>query len=138
VAPGVTGEDERQLATTPWGMEGAGRQGGVRDEALAGLVQRPGDGRRAPRARALAETRRALTGTALAPRAEGGIRQLEWVGNGVQALPLHDLAHGLRTAEDAGFLGLCEEGVSGREGVIGNVQFEGPHRGGSSHTLLQK
>jgi hypothetical protein len=87
-------------------MEGAGLQGVLIEEAIAVLFQLTGDLRRATRARAIDETRRALTGKTLDPLAEGGIRQLEGVGNGLKALPLHDLAHGLSTAEDAGFCGL--------------------------------
>jgi hypothetical protein len=56
----------------------------------------------------------------------------------VQTLPFHDVAHGLSTAEDAGFFRLFYEGVSGRERVIGKVQFEGPHLRVSSNKLLQK
>ena len=104
--PGFTGEDERQLATTPLGMEGAVLQGVLIDEAIEVLFQRAGDLRRATRARAIDETRRALTGKAIDPLAEGGIGKLECVGNGLKALPFHDLAHGLSTAEDAGFCGL--------------------------------
>ena len=48
------------------------------------------------------------------------------------------MVHGLGTAEDAGFFGLLYERVSGRERVIGEVQFEGPHRRVSSNKLLQK
>jgi hypothetical protein len=51
---------------------------------------------------------------------------------------LHNVADGLGTAEDAGFFGLLYERVSGRERVIGEVQFEGPHRRVSSNKLLQK
>jgi len=42
-------------------------------------------------------------------------------------LPLHNLAHGLGTAEEAGCFGLLDEGVSGRERISRKVQFEGPH-----------
>ncbi len=96
-------------------------QGVLIDEAIEVLFQLAGDFRRATRARAIDETRRALTGKAIDPLAEGGIGKLECVGNGLKALPFHDLAHGLSTAEDAGFCGLFYEGVSGRGRVIGKV-----------------
>jgi len=45
------------------------------------------------------------------PLAQGGVRKLEGVGDGLEALPFDDLAHGLGTAEDAGFPGLLYEGI---------------------------
>src|SRR4029434_10130312 len=48
------------------------------------------------------------------------------------------MAHGLGTAEDAGFCGLLEEGVEGRERIIRKVQCEGPHMRVSSNKILQK
>src|SRR4029434_1293233 len=48
------------------------------------------------------------------------------------------MAHGLGTAEDAGFCGLLEEGVEGRERIIRKVQCEGPHLRVSSNKILQK
>jgi hypothetical protein len=38
----------------------------------------------------------------MAPLAPGGIGNRERVGDGVQALPLHDVTPGLGTADDAG------------------------------------
>jgi hypothetical protein len=72
------------------------------------------------------------------PLAQGGICQLAGVGDGVEALPFDDRAHGWGMAEDAGFPGLLDEGISGRERVIGKVQCEGPPRGVSSNKILQK
>ena len=72
------------------------------------------------------------------PFAQGRIRQLERVGNGLEALPFDNGAHGLGTAEDAGFPGLLYEGISSRERGIGKVQFEGPHMRVSNNKLLQK
>jgi hypothetical protein len=40
------------------------------------------------------------------PLAQGGIGKLERVGDGLEALPFHDIAYGLGTAEDAGFFRL--------------------------------
>jgi hypothetical protein len=37
----------------------------------------------------------------------------------LQALPFDDLAHGLGTAEDTCLSGLCQERISGGQGVIG-------------------
>jgi hypothetical protein len=47
----------------------------------------------------------------MAPLAQGGIGELERVGDRLQALPFDDLAYGLGTAKDAGFSGLLDEGI---------------------------
>jgi len=39
------------------------------------------------------QARRALVRKAMDPRAQGGIGKLERVGDGLQALPFHDVAH---------------------------------------------
>ena len=79
------------------------RQGVLIDEAIEVLCQRAGDLRRSPRARAIDSALGALTGKAIDPLAQGGIRQLERVRDGVQTLALHDVAHGWGTAKDASF-----------------------------------
>lgn len=60
-----------------------------------------------------------LAGKTMDPLAESGIGTGEGVRDGVQTLSFHDMAHGLGTAEDAGFFGLLDEGVQGRERIIG-------------------
>ena len=72
------------------------------------------------------------------PFPERGIREVQRVGDGLEALALDDLAHGLGTAEDTGFLRLFEKGISGGEGFIRKVKFEGPHCGGLQKKVLQK
>jgi hypothetical protein len=74
----------------------------------------------------------------MAPLAQGGLGKLERVGDGGQALPWHDVTHGVGTAEDAGCLRLLSERVEGRQGVIGKVQREGAHTGGLHNKVLQK
>jgi len=85
------------------------------------LCQRTGKFGRSTRARAVDEAWRALVGKAMDPCAQGRIGKLEGVGNRLEALPFDDVAHGLSTAEDARFLGLLDEGISGRERVLGKV-----------------
>ena len=114
------------------------RQGVLIDEAMEWLFQRARDCRRSPRARAIDQALDPLAGKTMDPLAESGIGQGEGVRDGLQTLSFHDVAHGLGTAEDAGFLGLLYEGVSGRERVIGKVEFEGPHMRVSSNNILQK
>jgi len=113
-------------------------QGVLVDEAIEVLFQRTGDFGRSPGAGAIPQPPRALGGKAMDPLAEGGIGKGEGVRDGLQALAFDDLAHGLGTAEDAGFPGLLYEDISSRESVIGKVQFEGPHLGVSSNKILQK
>ena len=56
----------------------------------------------------------------------------------MQAVSFADLAHGLSTAEDAGLLGLLEEGLQGGEGLLGKMEFEGPQSEGLQQKLRQK
>jgi len=77
-------------------------------------------------------------GKAMDPLAQRGIGKVQRVGDRLEAVALDDLTHGLGTAEDAGRLGLLEEGIQGRESLIGKVEFEGPHSGGLQEKLLQK
>jgi hypothetical protein len=81
------------------------------DEAIEVLFQRAGDFGRSTRAGAIDSTLRALAGKAIDPFAQGGIRKLERVRDGLQTLSLHDVAHGLGTAKDTSFFGLLDEGV---------------------------
>jgi len=108
---GLLGSDGGELATAPLGVEGAMLQGVLVDEAIEVLFQRTGDFGRSPGAGAIPQPPRALGGKAMDPRAEGGIGKGEGVRDGVQALAFDDLAHGLGTAEDAGFPGLLYEGI---------------------------
>src|SRR5262249_27110277 len=78
-----------------------------------------------------------LVGKAVAPRTEGGRGKGERGRDGLQALAFADLAHGLGPAADAGFPGLLDEGIAGRQSVMGKGQFAGPPLRGSSHTLRQ-
>ena len=101
VDPGLLGQHRSQLATTPLGMDGAMVQGVLIDQAIEGLFQYARDF-----GRAIDQTLCALAGKAIAPLPQGGIRKLERVRDGLPTLPFHDVAHGLGTAEDAGFFGL--------------------------------
>ena len=73
------------------------------NEAIEVRLQLAGEFGRSTRARAIHQTRRALAGKAIDPLAEGGIGKGEGVRDSLQALPFHDLAHGLGTAKDARF-----------------------------------
>src|SRR5262245_46218287 len=113
-------------------------QGVLIDEAIEVLFQLARDFRRSPRARAIDQALDSLASKTIDPLAESGIGKGESVRDGLQTLPFHDVAHGLGTAEDASFFGLLDEGVQGRERVIGKVQFEGPHLRVSRNKILQK
>src|SRR5512145_3296792 len=92
----------------------------------------------APGAWAVDETLRTLMRKTIDPLAQGRIGKLERVGDGLQTLPLDDVAHSLGTAEDAGVFGVLYEGVSGRHGGGGKTQFQSPHLRVSSNKLRQK
>ena len=111
-------------------MDGPVLQGVLIDEVIEIAFQFARDFGRSPRAWAIHQTLCAVAGKAVDPLAEGGIGKGEGVRDGLQALPCDDLTHDLGTAEDTGFPGLFDEGISGRERVIGQVQLEGPHMGG--------
>jgi hypothetical protein len=108
------------------------------DETIAGFCELAGKFGRSTRAWSTHQSRRALVRKAMAPLAHGGRGQLKRVGDGLEALPLDDVAHGLGTAKDTGVLGLLEERVERRKGVIGKVQLESLHTGGLHHKLLQQ
>ena len=86
-------------------------EGVLIDEAIEVLFQLAGDFGRSTGARAIHQALRALVGKAMDPLAQGGIRKLERVGDGLEALAFDDVAYGLGTAEDAGFFGLLHEGI---------------------------
>jgi hypothetical protein len=111
VAPDFTGEDGRQLATTPLGMAGAVLQGVLIDEAIEVLFQRARDFGRATGARAIPQALGPLLRKALHPFSESGIGQVEGRGDGVDLLTCHDLTDGLRPAKDPRLLGLLQDGL---------------------------
>jgi len=113
-------------------------QGVLIDEAIEVLFQCAGHLRGSTRPRAIHEALRTLMRKAMDPCAPGSIRQLERVRDVWPALAFDDLAYGLGTAEDACLFGLFQERISGGQGVIGKVQFEGPHTGGLQNKILQK
>ena len=113
-------------------------QGVLIDQAIEMLFQLAGHFGRSTRARAIHEALRTLIRKAMDPCAPGRIRQLERVRDVLHALAFDDIAYSLGTAEDACLFGLFQERLSGGQGVIGKVQFEGPHAGGLHNKVLQK
>ena len=113
-------------------------QGVLVDEAIEVLLQRAGHFGRATGAGAVDKARGAFMSKAIDPLAQRGIGKVQGVGDGLEAVAFDDLAHGLSTAEDAGLLGLLEEGLQGGEGLLGKMEFEGPHSEGLQEKLLQK
>jgi hypothetical protein len=119
-------------------MAGAVLEGVLVDEPIEVVRQRAGHFGWASGAGAIQQALDALVGKAMDPLAQRGIGKVQRVGHRLEAVPLDDLAHSLGTAEEASLLGLLEEGIQGRESLIGKVEFEGPHRGGLQEKLLQK
>jgi hypothetical protein len=87
-------------------MDRAMLEGVLIDEAIEVLFQLACHFRRSSRAWAIDQALDSLAGKTMDPRAERGIGKEEGVRDGLQTLPFHDVAHGLGTAEDAGFFGL--------------------------------
>jgi hypothetical protein len=135
---GLAGEHGGEFLTAPLRMAGAVLEGVLVDEPIEVVRQRAGHFGWATGAGAISQALDALAGEAMDPLAQRGIGKVQWVGHRLEALPLDDLAHGLGTAEDAGLLGLLEEGLQGGKSLIGKVEFEGPHSDGLQAKLLQE
>jgi hypothetical protein len=108
-------------------VERAVLQGVLIDEAIEVLFQFARHFGRSPGAGAIQQALGPLLRKALHPFAEGGIGQMERLGDGVDMVAGHDLPDRLRTAKDPRFLGLLEQGIEGRQRTIGKVAFEGTH-----------
>jgi hypothetical protein len=134
----LAGEHRGEFLTTPLGMAGAVLEGVLVDKPIEVVCQRTGYFGRATGAGAIHQALDSLVGEAMDPLAQRGIGKVQRVGHRLEAVPLDDGAHGLGTAEDAGLLGLLEDGIQGRESLVGKVECEGPHSGSLQKKLLQK
>ena len=110
----------------------------VVDETIEGMCQRTGHVGGATRAGAIRETLDPMVGKAMDPCAQRRIGQMEGVRDRWEAGPFDDFAYGLGTPEHTGLLGLFQESLSSRQGIIGKVEFEGPHRGGLQEKTTTK
>jgi hypothetical protein len=135
---GLAGENSGEFLTTPLGMAGAVLERVLVDEPIKVMCQRTGHFGWATGAGAIHQAVDPLVGEAMDPLAQRRIGKVQRVGDRLETVPLDDLAHGLGTAEEARFLRLLEEGIQGRECLIGKVEFEGPHRRGLQEKLLQQ
>ena len=124
--------------TTPLGMAGAVLERVLVDQAIEVLRQRTGHCGRATGAGAIHQALDPLVGEAMDPLAQRRIGKVQGVGDGLEAVAFDDVAHGLSTAEHTGLLGLLEEGLQGGEGLLGKVEFEGPHSSDLQNKILQK
>jgi len=93
------------------GIDRAVLEGVLVDETIEVLLQLASDFGGSAGARAVHQPRRALVGKAMDPLAQGGIRKLERVGDGLQALAFDDGAYGLSTAEEACLFGLLQKRI---------------------------
>jgi hypothetical protein len=135
---GLAGENRGEFLTAPLRMTGAVLEGVLVGEPIEVVRQRAGHFGGATGAGAISQALDALVGKAMDPLAQRGIGKVQRVGHRLETVSLDDFAHGLGTAENAGLLGLLEEGIQGGERLIGKVEFEGPHSGGLQEKLLQK
>ena len=99
------------------------------DETMEVLFQLAGDFGRSPGARAIPQALRPLLRKALHPFAEGGIGQMERLGDGLDMVAGHDLPDRLCPAKDPRCLGLLEQGIEGGQRLIRKVAFEGTPNG---------
>jgi hypothetical protein len=111
VDPGLLGEDGGKLLATPLGMDGAILQWVLIDEAIERLFQFTRHCGRSTGTGTTEQALGALVGKAMHPFAQGRIRQLEGVRDGLEASSFDDVVYGLGTAEDTGLLGPLQEGV---------------------------
>jgi hypothetical protein len=81
------------------------------DEPIKVVCQRTGHFGWATGAGAIHQALDTLVREAMDPLAQGGIGQVQRVGHRLEALAFDDLAPGLGTTEDPGFLGLLEIGI---------------------------
>jgi hypothetical protein len=81
------------------------------DKTIKVMRQCTGHFGRSTGARAIRETLDSLGSKAMDPFPERGIREVQRVGDGLEALAFDDLAHGLGTTEDPRFLRLLEIGI---------------------------
>jgi hypothetical protein len=95
------------------------------DEAVKGLVKGTSHFGWAARARASSQDLRSLLGNTLPPCAEGRLGKVQGRGDGADVGASAAFPDGLRTAKDAGLLGLLEHGISGRQCSIAPMAFEG-------------
>jgi hypothetical protein len=134
----LVGKNKGEFLTTPLGMAGAVLERVFVDESIKVVCQLAGHFGWATGAGAIHQALDPLVGEAMDPLAQRRIGKVQRVGYRLETVPLDDLAHGLGTAEDARFLRLLEEGIQGRECLIGKVEFESPHYRGLQEKLLQK
>jgi hypothetical protein len=92
-------------------MEGAVFQRVLINQAIEVLFQLARDFGWSTGARAVHQARHPLIGKAVDPFAEGRIRKLERVGDGLEPLAFDDLAHGLGTAKDPRLFRLFQEDI---------------------------
>jgi hypothetical protein len=127
LATGLLGQHRGACATTPRGRAGAMLEGGWIDQAMEGLCQRARDGGRWPGARSIQQALEPLRRKALPPFSEGGMGPGEGRGDGADMVACHDRTAGRRPAKDASLLGLLQDGLSGRQRMLGKVACEGAH-----------
>jgi hypothetical protein len=119
-------------------MAGAVLERVLVDETIEVVCQGTRDFGRSTGARAIHQPLGALVGKTIDPFPHGGVRKLERVGDGLEAVPFDDCAYGLGTPEHPGLLGLFQQCVSSGQGIIGKVESQGPHGGGLQEKLRQK
>ncbi len=99
------------------------------DEVIEVVRQCVGHFGRATGAGAIHQALDSLVGETMDPFTQRRIGKVQRVGDGLEALPFDNVAHGLGTPKHAGLPRLFHERISRGQGIIRKVEFEGPHRG---------
>ena len=107
--PGLAGEHGGKCLTTPLRMARAVLERVVVDEAIAVVRQCIGHLRRSTGAGATRQALDPVVGKAMDPCVQRGRGKVQRVRDGLESVPLDDVAHGLGTPEHTGLLGLFQE-----------------------------
>jgi hypothetical protein len=108
------------------------------DKTIEVLRQRTGHFGRATGSGAIGEPLDPLMGKAMDPFTQRRIGKVECVRDRLEAATLDDGAHGLSPPEHTGLLGLFQEAIYSGQGLLGKVEFEGPHKGISRKKYYKK
>ena len=134
--PSLLGQHGRECATAPLRGERAVLEWVLIDETVEGLCECARDFAWSPGTRPIHQACHALVGKALHPFAAGRIGKGASGGDRMDMVPSDDRTDGLGAAQDTGFPGLLEHGVSGGQRINAKMAFEGTHHsapGGSGY-----
>src|SRR6266446_8359545 len=137
MAPSLWGQHRGQFVATPLRIEGARLKSVVIDQAVEVLFQGTGPLGGTTGARAIHQARHALVGKAIDPCTEGGIGEVQRVGDRLETLPCDDGTYRLGTAECPGLFRLFSEGIEGGRASSGKCSLRVHIRGVSTRNYYK-